>query len=263
MICQVSAAKKEQQQEREHKHAPKHEGRHGLGHHLGDQLVERGRHLLQRQLSSLETRLGGARLGSVAHLARRLRAEVGAESPEAAPARASEAKSRWSRIGAKVVGPIRFRLRFAAHVDEKRENAATIIQRHVRGLDARRRLATARLRGHGLGGGLGGGASLLRHVSTSKLTHMVLDTAFDRLGFSDERKAVFARDFEISNLDYKSLFAKTVQRSYVFFAVGAVFQLFAILPRYGLNGQGDEPARTLSWLHLATNHSGPPDSCHR
>ena len=89
----------------------------------------------------------------------------------------------------------------------------------------------------------------------SRLTRMVLDTAFDQLGFSDERKAVFARDFEIRNLDYSSLWSKTVQRSYAFFASVAVFQLFAILPRYsnthdGQAAEGGIPLRALSWLYL-------------
>ena len=60
----------------------------------------------------------------------------------------------------------------------------------------------------------------------------VLDQAFDQFGFSEERKAVIARDFAVSHLQYAHLFAKIIRRSSFFFAVVVLFQLFAVLPRH-------------------------------
>ena len=96
--------------------------------------------------------------------------------------------------------------------------------------------------------------TLGRRAPVCRLTHAILDAAFDRLGFSQERKAIFARDFELDNLDFKSLYAKTVGRSWIFFSWVAVFELFAIFPRYGLSGQDQHsgfPLRVLAWVHIA------------
>ena len=65
-----------------------------------------------------------------------------------------------------------------------------------------------------------------------RLNDIVISHVGDDLGFGEERKHVLASEFEISNLNYRSLFNRTIRRSYRFFAAAVLFELFAVLPRH-------------------------------
>jgi len=214
---------------------------------LGERLVSRGRQILSR------LKRQGSMTSSAVDDVGRISSLDDVHPPRT---------GKWAKMGARVIGPVRMQRLLAAREHKLKHAAATHVQRHGRGLIARKRFMLLKLQSFH---GTFHGERLIRHVSAKKLTNLVLDNAFDRLGFSDERKKLFAHDFEIANLDYRSLFARTVQSSYFFFAMSAVFQLFAVFPRYGVDPQGDEPARA-SWFYLDShmylglaNRSGAPE----
>ena len=83
-------------------------------------------------------------------------------------------------------------------------------------------------------------------------------------GFSDERKAVIARDFTVSNFSYRHLLWKTLRRSHRFFAVVVLFQLFAVIPtrhpqRVPLRAAWIYSNQTL--LQAGFNHSALAEGC--